>query len=147
MEQKAMKSTSYYPVLMTDDVAGTAAFYVEHFRFQPMFDSDWYVHLQSSESKRVNVAILQGDHETIPAEGRGKTSGLILNFEVEDVDGVYERLEAAGLPILLPLRDEAFGQRHFITRDPNGVLIDVIKPIPPSAEFAAQFAPEALPVD
>lgn len=142
-----MKSTSYYPVLMTDDVAGTAAFYVEHFRFQPMFDSDWYVHLQSSESKRVNVAILQGDHETIPAEGRGKTSGLILNFEVEDVDGVYERLEAAGLPILLPLRDEAFGQRHFITRDPNGVLIDVIKPIPPSAEFAAQFAPEALPVD
>ncbi|MBO6538320.1 MAG: VOC family protein [Rhizobiaceae bacterium] len=142
-----MKSTSYYPVLMTDDVAGTAAFYVEHFRFQPMFDSDWYVHLQSSESKRVNLAILQGDHETIPAEGRGKTSGLILNFEVEDVDGVYERLEAAGLPILLPLRDEAFGQRHFITRDPNGVLIDVIKPIPPSAEFAAQFAPEALPAD
>ena len=142
-----MKSTSYYPVLMTDDVAGTAAFYVEHFRFQPMFDSDWYVHLQSSESKRVNLAILQGDHETIPAEGRGKTSGLILNFEVEDVDGVYERLEAAGLPILLPLRDEAFGQRHFITRDPNGVLIDVIKPIPPSAEFAAQFAPEALPVE
>ena len=142
-----MKSTSYYPVLMTDDVAGTAAFYVEHFRFQPMFDSDWYVHLQSSESTRVNLAILQGDHETIPAEGRGKTSGLILNFEVEDVDGVYERLEAAGLPILLPLRDEAFGQRHFITRDPNGVLIDVIKPIPPSAEFAAQFAPEALPAD
>lgn len=142
-----MKSTSYYPVLMTDNVAGTVAFYVEHFRFQPMFDSDWYVHLQSSESKRVNLAILQGDHETIPAEGRGKTSGLILNFEVEDVDGVYERLEAAGLPILLPLRDEAFGQRHFITRDPNGVLIDVIKPIPPSAEFAAQFAPEALPVE
>ncbi|GAB5505135.1 MAG: VOC family protein [Rhizobiaceae bacterium] len=142
-----MKSTSYYPVLMTDDVAGTAAFYVEHFRFQPMFDSDWYVHLQSSESKRVNLAILQGDHETIPAVGRGKASGLILNFEVEDVDGVYERLEAAGLPILLPLRDEAFGQRHFITRDPNGVLIDVIKPIPPSAEFAAQFAPEALPAD
>ncbi|TIU20041.1 MAG: glyoxalase, partial [Mesorhizobium sp.] len=27
----------------------------------------------------------------------------------------------------------------FITKDPNGVLIDVIKPIPPSAEFLAQF--------
>jgi len=33
--------------------------------------------------------------------------------------------------------------RHFITRDPNGVLIDVIKPIPPSAEFLAQYAAEA----
>ncbi len=41
--------------------------------------------------------------------------------------------------MLIPLRDEAFGQRHFITRDPNGVLIDIIKPIPPSAEFAQQY--------
>jgi Predicted integral membrane protein (DUF2269) len=30
-------------------------------------------------------------------------------------------------------------------RRPNGVLIDVSKPIPPSAEFAAQYATEALP--
>ena len=57
---------------------------------------------------------------------------------------VYERVRAAGLPILLTLRDEEFGQRHFITADPNGVLIDVIKPIPPSAEFLAHYAPEAL---
>lgn len=33
-----MKTTSYYPVLMTADVAGTAAFYIEHFRFEPLFD-------------------------------------------------------------------------------------------------------------
>ncbi|MBO6903298.1 MAG: VOC family protein [Rhizobiaceae bacterium] len=140
-----MKSTNYYPVLLTDDVAATAAFYIEHFRFQAMFDSDWYVHLQSTENSDVNLAILQGDHDTIPAEGRGRTSGLIINFEVEDVDSVHDRLAAAGLPILLSLRDEAFGQRHFITRDPNGVLIDIIKPIPPSAEFAAQYSADAVP--
>ena len=134
-----MKTTSYYPVLMTGDVAGTTAFYVEHFRFRPLFESDWYVHLQSSEDKRVNLGIVQGDHETIPAEGRGRASGLLINFEVKDVD-------AAGLPILRSLRDEAFGQRHFITRDPNGVLIDVIRPIPPSEEFLPQFAPEAVGV-
>jgi catechol 2,3-dioxygenase-like lactoylglutathione lyase family enzyme len=140
-----MKTTSYYPVLMTDDVAGTMAFYVEHLRFKPLFESDWYVHLQSAEDKRVNLGIVAGDHETIPPEGRGKASGLLINFEVKDVDAVHDRVAAAGLPILRSLRDEAFGQRHFITRDPNGVLIDVIKPIPPSAEFAAQFAAEALP--
>lgn len=48
-------------------------------------------------------------------------------------------MQAAGLPILLALRDEPFGQRHFITRDPGGVLIDVVKPIEPSAEFLAQY--------
>jgi catechol 2,3-dioxygenase-like lactoylglutathione lyase family enzyme len=139
-----MKTTSYYPVLMVDEVAPTAAFYVQHFGFRPLFESDWYVHLQSAEDESVNLAILQGDHETIPAEGRGRTSGMLINFEVEDPDAIHDRLAAAGLPILRSLRDEAFGQRHFITRDPNGVLIDVIKPIPPSAEFIAQFAREAV---
>lgn len=140
-----MKSTSYYPVIMTDKVAATAAFYCDHFRFQPAFEADWYVHLQSREDRRVNLAVMDGTHETIPAPGRGKVSGLILNFEVADPDAEYERAKAAGLPILQELRDEAFGQRHFITADPNGVLIDIIKPIPPSAEFAAQYAQEATP--
>ena len=141
-----MKTTSYYPVIMTADVAGTSAFYQEHLRFAPLFESNWYVHLQSSEDKRVNLGIVQADHETIPEPARGRSAaGLLINFEVKDPDAVHERIRAAGVPILRSLRDEAFGQRHFIFADPNGVLIDVIKPIPPSAEFLAQYAPAALP--
>jgi len=140
-----MKLTQYYPVIQTSDVAGTAAFYVEHFAFAEAFTSDWYVHLQSTLDPSVNLAVLDGQHETVPQEGRGNTTAMILNFEVDDVDAIYERLMAAGLPDVKSLRDEPFGQRHFITRDPNGLLIDVVKPIPPSAEFAAQYAPDALP--
>ena len=140
-----MKSTSYYPVIMTDDVAGTAAFYCAHFRFEAHFTSDWYIHLQSSEDEKVTLAVLDGQHETIPAEGRGRVSGLLLNFEVEDVDAVYAMVRAAGLPILKDIQDEDFGQRHFITADPNGVLIDVIKPIPPNADFAAMYDASVLP--
>ncbi|WP_037077435.1 VOC family protein [Neorhizobium vignae] len=140
-----MKTNSYYPVIMTDDVAGTAAFYKEHFGFEALFSADWYVHLQSRENGHVTPAILDGSHETIPESGRGKVSGLLLNFEVEDVDTVYARLTAAGLPIRRDIRDEDFGQRHFITADPNGVLIDIITPIPPSAEFAALYDASSLP--
>lgn len=141
-----MKTTSFYPVLMVDNVADTAAFYVEHFGFRPMFEVDWYVHLQSIGDPSVNLAILDGQHDTIPVEGRGRACGMLINFEVEDVDAVHARLKAAGLPILRSLRDEDFGQRHFITRDPNGVLLDIIKPIRPSAAFLAQFSPEAVGV-
>lgn len=141
-----MKATSYYPVIMTGDVAGTATFYVTHFRFKPVFESDWYVHLTSREDRRVNLAILDGEHATVPVAGRGRVSGLILNFEVKDVDAEYEKVRSSGLPILLALRDEAFGQRHFITADPNGVLIDIITPIAPSEEFATQYTDEARPV-
>ncbi len=140
-----MNVTSFYPVVLTDAVAATAGFYVAHFGFRPVFESDWYVHLRSAQDEAVNLAILDGGHHTIPEAGRGRTAGLILNFEVEDVDAHFERLSEACLPMLLPLRDEAFGQRHFITADPNGVLIDVITPIPPSAEFAAQYADGASP--
>ena len=140
-----MKCTQYYPVILTQDVIATARFWVNHFDFEIKFESDWYVHLQSRDDPAVNLAVLDGDHETIPAEGRGRVSGLLINFEVEDVDTAFSRAETAGLPILLRLRDEPFGQRHFITKDPNGVLIDVITPIPPSAEFLAQYADDAVP--
>ena len=140
-----MKCIQYYPVIQTEDVEATKVFYINHFQFKVSFDADWYCHLQSSEDSGVNIAILKSDHETIPMEGRGTIGGLILNFEVEDVDIEFQRAQDAGLPILKTLTDEAFGQRHFITRDPNGVLIDVIKPIPPASEFADQYTPDALP--
>ena len=140
-----MNITSFYPVLMVGDVRATADFWMHHFGFRSLFAADWYVHLQSSTDPGVNLALLQGDHATIPASGRGRAAGMLVNFEVEDVDAVHDRLVAEGLPILLPLRDEDFGQRHFITQDPNGLLIDIITPIAPSAEFAAQYAVEALP--
>ncbi len=135
-----MKTTSYYPVIATRDVAGTAAFYRHHFGFRPLFEADWYVHLQAEDDEAVNLAVLQAGHPTIPAAAREATAtGLLLNFEVADVDAEYRRLTQAGLPMQLELRDEAFGQRHFIVADPNGVLIDVIQPIPPSAEYAQQY--------
>ena len=140
-----MKLTQYYPVIQTDDVEGTAEFYKTHFGFVSRFDSDWYIHLQSETDEHVNLAILQHDHETIPAAGRGKTSGVILNFEIEDVDTEYDKIKAAGVSIVKELQDEAFGQRHFIAQDPNGILIDVIKPIPPSEEFLANYDASALP--
>lgn len=138
--------TSYYPVLMTADVPGTAQFWQTHFDLKPLFVSDWYVHLQMDGQDSVNLAVLDHKHRTLPPQARGGSAGgLLINFEVKDVDAVHARLVGAGLPVLLGLRDEAFGQRHFITQDPNGVLIDLIQPIAPSAEFAAQYEASALP--
>ncbi len=141
-----MKTTSFYPVIMTSNVAATAGFYARLFGFKSLFDSEWYVHLQSVHDPAVNLAILDASHESIPSIGRNTVSGLLLTFEVDDVDAEYTRLKAENLPILLEIRDEDWGQRHFITADPSGVLIDIIKPIPPSPEFAAKYDQAALTV-
>ena len=135
-----MKCTQYYPVLMTDQVDQLASFYKTHFRFEPRFESDWYVHLQSAEDPSVNIAFLQFDHDTVPAPQQTKSAGVILNFEVESVDDAYAHAQSTGLPVIVSLRDEPWGQRRFMARDPQGNLIDVITPIEPSAEFLAQYS-------
>ena len=82
---------------------------------------------------------------TNPEAGRGRKGGMLLNFEGEDPELHYARLQSVGARIALGLRDEDFGQRHFIVEGPDGVLVDVIRPIRPSAAEAALYSPEALP--
>ncbi|MEU3626515.1 glyoxalase [Amycolatopsis coloradensis] len=138
-----MRLTSFYPVLMTERLTETRDFYRDHFGFELTFEADWYVSLKRGEWE---LAILAPGHGTIPA-GFGKpVQGLLLNFEVDDVDAEHRRLVVdAGLPETLSLRSEEFGQRHFIVADPSGVLIDVIQQIPPTGEYAEQFTDEARP--
>ncbi|MGW9156866.1 VOC family protein [Microbacterium sp. NPDC055665] len=132
-----MEITSFYPVLMVDDVAEAARFYREELGFEVAFAADWYVSLRFDGGE---LAILDRTHETIPHGFRQPVSGLLLNVEVPDAAAEHARLVAErGLAERLPLRDEAFGQRHFIVEAPGGVLIDVIEPIEPSAEFAAAY--------
>ena len=132
-----MEISSLYPVICTDKLVETKAFYLDHFPFETTFETDWYASLRLGGERPFELALLDARHETIPEGFRQPFSGgLLVNFELDDVDGMYRAFQAAGLPIYLELRDEALGQRHFITSDPNGVLIDVIKPIPFTGEFA-----------
>ncbi|TGG94934.1 glyoxalase/bleomycin resistance/extradiol dioxygenase family protein [Natronospirillum operosum] len=130
----------YYPVIATRKVETSRDFYQRHFGFTVVFDAGWYVSMKMEANPTFELALLDCDHPTVPADYRQPVQGLLINFEVPDVDAVYNDLVVQrGLPAVLDLKSEDFGQRHFITVDPSGVLIDVITPIPPSAEFAAQY--------
>jgi catechol 2,3-dioxygenase-like lactoylglutathione lyase family enzyme len=132
-----MQVSSFYPVIGTKQVSESKDFYTRYFGFEITFEADWYVSLKNDNYE---LAILDYTHLTVPEAYRKSVQGLLLNFEVEDVEAEYERLiKKNKLPVALDIRSEAFGQRHFITVDPNGVLIDVITVIPPSGEFVEQY--------
>jgi catechol 2,3-dioxygenase-like lactoylglutathione lyase family enzyme len=134
-----MLLTSFYPVICTDRLAESYDFYRRLFGFEPTFEADWYVSLRRPGPPEYELALLDHRHPTLPAAYRRPVQGLLLNFEVEDVDAEWKRLVVReGLPAELALRSEDFGQRHFIVADPNGVLVDVITPIAPTAAFADQ---------
>ncbi|MEK3909173.1 VOC family protein [Oceanobacillus sp. FSL W7-1309] len=137
-----MRLSSFYPVLMTQKVKETSAFYQQYFGFSSVFEADWYMSLKQEETGD-ELAILQSTHETVPSSFGNSVQGLILNFEVENVDEVYQQLiKEEQLPLHLDLRNEAFGQRHFITIDPNGVLIDVITVITADQSFQDHYLEE-----
>lgn len=129
--------SSMYPVLAVQDPRATAAFFVEHFGFEETFGLDWYVSLRHGSHE---LAFVAHRHPTIPDGFRTAVAGVLLNVEVDDATAEYRRLvKDAGLRARLELRDEAFGQRHFIVEAPEGVLVDVIENIPPAAEFADAY--------
>ncbi len=131
----------FYPVIATRDVAASRRFYVRHFGFEVTFEADWYVSLRRPDAPQYELALLDHAHPTIPEGHRTPLQGgLLLNFEVDDVDAEHRRLvEGAGLPDLLSLRTEEFGQRHFIVAAPDGVMIDVITVVPATGEYAQQY--------
>ena len=134
-----MKPDCIYPVIGTDDIVGSRNFYTEHFDFDIVFEADWYVSLKSRHNPAYDRALLDYRHSSLPEADRHPARGVLINFEVPDVDDTYKQLKDKGLPMVLDLKSEEWGQRHFITPDPNGILIDVIQNIAPTGIFAAQY--------
>lgn len=112
-----MHISSFYPVLMVDDVAASARFYRDVLGFETTFEADWYVSLRVDGGE---LAVLDRRHETIPEGFRVPVAGLLLNVEVDDAEAEHARLVGElRLVERLPLRDEDFGQRHFIVEAPG----------------------------
>ncbi|GAA0232500.1 VOC family protein [Saccharothrix mutabilis subsp. mutabilis] len=133
-----MTITGIFPTICSDDIAATRDFYASLFGMSPVFENDWYVQLQAG-STHLQIGVVRRDHGSVPEGHRELPAGTLVAIEVDDVDGVHAKALDAGLTMLLDLRDEPWGQRHFITRDPSGTMVDVIKPIPPDAEHAPSY--------
>lgn len=92
-----MTLSSFYPVICTDRVGATRDFYVRHLGFEVTFDAGWYVSLRRTDTD-AELALVDASHPTIPDGYRATAAGLILNFEVDDVEAEYHRLvEQVGL--------------------------------------------------
>ncbi len=58
--------------------------------------------------------------------GNDDMAGPGISVEVPDVDAVHARAVERGLEIAYPLRDEEWGVRRFMLREPSGALVNVV---------------------
>lgn len=118
-----------YPLTITKELKACAAFYTEHFDFTIVFEQDWYVHLvhQSSGAELAFMAP-NSDNQPKALHPAFSGEGLVYGFEVEDAASEYERLKShKGIEVVTELKDEEWGQRHFILKDPAGIYVDVVQ--------------------
>ncbi|GAA0995443.1 MULTISPECIES: VOC family protein [Nocardiopsidaceae] len=135
-----MELSGFYPVIGTTRIQEARDFYVDLFGFEETFAADWYVSLRRPGPPDRELALLDHRHPTVPEGYRRPAQGVLLNFEVADVDAEWERLVVrGGLRPELGIRTEDFGQRHFIVADPSGVLVDVITPVPPTGGYEENY--------
>ena len=116
----------FWSGVVTPMVQESKAFYVRLFGCEVVYDSDWFVLLQLGGSE---LGFMLPDLETQATLFRPafQGKGLWIAVDVEDVDQQYHRLKTMGVPIEVELRDEAWGDRHFAIRDPNGIGIDIVQ--------------------
>ena len=69
---------------------------------------------------------------------------VILTFQVEDARRELERLRSKGIEPDIDIKDEPWGQRHFMMRDPAGVWVDIVEQIDPDPAFFGDAAGDPL---
>ncbi|WP_321901081.1 VOC family protein [Paraburkholderia tropica] len=59
------------------------------------------------------------------ATNQSANQSAILEFEVEDVDAVFDRMNACGTQVVMPTRLMPWGNRSLLLRDPDGNLVNM----------------------
>ncbi|GAA6170261.1 VOC family protein [Sessilibacter corallicola] len=130
---------SLFPDICSTNLVDSKEFYVDFLGFNVIFEIDWYIQLQSPSLEPIQIAFVEKNHSSVPKEYQKTPQGVVGTVEVENVDAVYQRAQDLGLPVIVNLCNEQWGQRHFMSEDPNGLLVDVYTMIEPTAEFAQQY--------
>ncbi|GAB7191939.1 VOC family protein [Kineococcus sp. NUM-3379] len=121
-----MKITGSAVSLNVADVGASSAFLSRHFGFEERMAADGFASLTRDDAG-MHVIYLRRGLATLPADQRDEhAAGLILAFEVDDLEGELARLESEGVRITMPLTTEEWGERAFQVRDPNGVIVQLV---------------------
>ena len=113
------------PIVVTDDPAGTRAFYEQFLGFRAGMDNDGFLMLASPAVPTTQVIVAW---ET-PTPFDPEILRLAMSVEVADVNVAHADALARGLDIVYGPVDEPWGMRRFFVREPSGRLVNVVSHI------------------
>jgi catechol 2,3-dioxygenase-like lactoylglutathione lyase family enzyme len=111
------------PNIRSDRPTETRDFFVDLFGFEVAMDMDWVMTVTAPGNRSVQITIISSDDMAAPG----------ISVEVADVDAVHAKAVELGLEIAYPLRDEEWGVRRFMLREPSGTVVNVLSHRAPRA--------------
>ena len=133
-----MAAVRVFPCLCVDDLVRSIVFYRALLDLEVSVDVGWYAEVAGGDGA-ATVAFVERGHPSVPAGFDADRGGVLVSVVVDDASAVNARAEALHVDVVQVLRDEEFGQRHFMVADPDGFLVDVIETITPSVAFRRQL--------
>lgn len=116
-----------YPVVITEKISDCKRFYEELFGFKTVFEADWYVQLANDQGVEFGFMKPNLDNQPGFLHAAYAGGGVITTLEIGNAQEEYQRLKEAKQDILLPYTEEEWGQKHFMMRDPSGMVIDLVE--------------------
>jgi catechol 2,3-dioxygenase-like lactoylglutathione lyase family enzyme len=104
------------PNLRSERPSETRDFFVALLGFELAMDLGWVVTVASPDNPSAQVTIIANEDPAAPG----------ISVEVDDVDAVRARALEQGLEIAYPIRDEEWGVRRFMLREPGGTMVNVL---------------------
>jgi catechol 2,3-dioxygenase-like lactoylglutathione lyase family enzyme len=108
--------TRAVPNIKSDRPTETREFFVDLLGFEVAMDLGWVVTVASPTNRSIQVSIIGNDDPAAPG----------ISVEVADVDAVHAKAAEKGFEIVYSLRDEEWGVRRFMLREPSGTLVNVV---------------------
>ena len=115
--------------ICSDNLAKSKAFYTSLFNFKLVYDSDWFVHLVSTEGG-LELGIIDRTNAIVPKDTQVHPQGFYISFVVDSADELFKLAQSKNYTIHSEPTDTFYGQRRLLLKDPDGTLVDVSSPIP-----------------
>ncbi len=118
-------AAAFYPNLVTARFHETWDFYTTHLGFRTVAEHGSYVHLEHPSGPQMGILRheVDGDQAELVSATDGR--GFWISLDVDDADADHARLIAEGVSIPTPIEDKPWGDRQFMVKDPNGILIAI----------------------